>query len=1600
MTAPAARARSPLGIGHLLVTGVVIAALALVPVTTPAASAADCSPGANPISCENTRPGNPPSEWDVGEGDDDITAFTTDISTNVGGTVRFKVNTTAPTFRVEIFRLGYYQGLGARKVATLPTANGTAQPACLNVPATGLIDCGNWSVSASWTVSADAVSGVHLAVLTRLDNGNRNMTPFVVRDDASHAAIVFQTSDTTWQAYNDYGGNSLYEGDPVGRAYKVSYNRPFNTRAGTPQGRDFLFSTEYPTIRWLERNGYDVAYQSGVDTDRHGSLLTNHRTFLSVGHDEYWSGAQRTNVEAARDAGVNLAFLSGNEVFWKTRYEPSIDGSSTAYRTLVTYKETRANAKIDPSSAWTGTWRDPRFSPPADGGRPENALTGTWYMVNCCNSAITVPDTDAQLRFWRHTSLQSLAPGEVATLAPNTLGYEFDEVADNGFQPAGLVPLSKTTIDTPEYLLDHGSEVGPGTATHRLVIHRAPSGALVFGAGTVQWAWGLDQNHDGQQAPADPRMQQATMNILADMDAQPTTPQPGLVPTPASTDHTAPTATIATPTSGETISGGATYAVTGTAADAGGGRVGSVEVSTDDGATWHPAEGRGTWTYDWRPNGVGAATLRVRSTDDSGNTSAATASVTVTRTCPCSLLADATPPFTAPSPDASAVSLGVKFRSETDGFISGVRFYKQAGNIGQHTGSLWSTSGVRLATGTFTNETDSGWQTLSFGSPVAISANTTYVASYYAPNGHYTATAGALASSIDEPPLHAPSSATSGGNGVFRYGSDGFPTDSFGAASYWVDPVFLGDAVDDDTPPTAQPLAPVAGATGVSVKVTPQVVFDEPVRSSSIQLTVTSASGTAVPGALAYDNETRTATFSPSTLLQPSTTYGVTVQGAVDLGDNAMSAPVSWSFTTSGDPAGCPCSLFEGTTPNATTAGDTAAVTLGMKFTSEIDGLIFGVRFYKGLGAGSGQTGSLWSANGVRLATGQFSNEAGSGWHTLTFAQPVVVRANTTYVATYFAPQGRYVASGSYFNQPVDRPPLHAPTSAASGGNGVYAYGGDQFPTSTYGATNYWVDPIFGNDLSPLVATPSVPAPGSNGISVKTDASVTFNRPVISSSVQLSLRSASGTVIAGATAYDPETFTATFDPNGLLSPSTTYTATLQAAQTAVGIGLTAPVSWSFTTSSDPNGCPCTLFDGAAPAIGAANDPSPITVGVKFRSDLGGWVSAVRFFKGNGNGGTHTGSLWSTAGVRLATGTFAGETTSGWQTLVFDEPVPIDAGTTYVASYFAPQGRYAASPGLFNAPVDNVPLHAPANGTNGGNGVYRYGSDAFPTDSWAATSYGVDVVVQLTPPPDVTDPVAVPLAPGAGATNVLVTSPVSTRFSEPVTTSTIAFTVTPATGPAIAGAVSYDAPAMTATFTPAAPLQPATTYTANVSGATDGSGNAMAPVAWSFTTTTATSGCPCTLFDTTTPPMPAANDGAALTVGVKFQSTTNGFVAGVRFYKGAGNGGVHTGSLFSADGTRLATGTFVNETTTGWQTLLFSQPVPVTAGTTYVAAYFAPQGRYAATGGFFANPLTRGPLLAPASGASGGNGVYRYGSDAFPNATFNSTNYWVDPIFTP
>ena len=755
-------------------------------------------------SRENALPGNPPGEWDVaGSGDPTLQGFATDISYNQGQTASFKVDDKggpSEAYHVDVYRLGYYQGNGARKVATIPTARSatTAQPAPLTDPATGLVDGGNWSVSATWAIPADAASGVYIARLVRDDGLGASHIPFVVRSDNTPSQVLFKTSDATWQAYNSYGGSDLYKGDPSigGKATKVSYNRPLILRG---ENNNSFFSDEYPMVRWLEANGYDVSYTTQVDTARNGGQISAaapgtgaplHKVFLSVGHDEYWSAEERAAVEAARGQGVNLAFFSGNSVFWKTRWANSIDASGTPFRTLVCYKETEAAAKVDPSPTWTGAWADPNTFGAVDGNRPQNALTGTAFGVNGTRSdPITISAAEGKLRLWRNTAAASLALG-TSYLTPNgTLGYEFDITPDNGSQPAGLIALSTTAVADAALLLDYGTYFAHynANATHHLSMYRASGGALVFGAGTAQWSWGLDSVHDGPFTRTDSVMRQGTVNLLADMGVQPDTLQADLTPAAASADREAPSAAITAPAAGAVLES-RPYTVTGTAVDAGGGRVGGVEVSVDGGTTWHPASGRESWSYTWTPAAVGPVRIAARAVDDSGNLgAAATASVTVTLSSgPAGLWDDAAVPVVAAYAGTATggLDVGVRFRSDSDGSVSAVRFYKGAQNTGSHVGSLWDAYGNRLATVTFAGETASGWQTASFATPVPIRAGATYTASYHLDSRNYALDGTYFRSPRDAPPLHAL-------GGVFTTLAGAFPNQSPRFYSnYWVDVVF------------------------------------------------------------------------------------------------------------------------------------------------------------------------------------------------------------------------------------------------------------------------------------------------------------------------------------------------------------------------------------------------------------------------------------------------------------------------------------------------------------------------------------------------------------------------------------------------------------------------------------------------------------------------------------------------------------------------------------------------------------------------------------------------------------------------------------------
>lgn len=542
------------------------------------------------------------------------------------------------------------------------------------------------------------------------------------------------------------------------------------------------------------------------------------------------------------------------------------------------------------------------------------------------------------------------------------------------------------------------------------------------------------------------------------------------------------------------------------------------------------------------------------------------------------------------------------------------------------------------------------------------------------------------------------------------------------------------------------------------------------------------------------------------------------------------------------DAATCPCTIFTaGQVPGNPSENDPDPAELGVKFRSDSDGFVTGIRFYKG-GANTGtHTGSLWTTGGQQLATVTFTGETASGWQQALFAAPVAVTANTTYVASYYAPVGRYAADAGFFaSTGVTSTPLTALQNGVDGGNGVYRYGtGGGFPTSTYQSSNYWVDVVFdtsATDTTAPTVTDRQPAPGATAVPVTTGVSATFSEPVQAATISLELTAPGNTAVPSATSYNPGTRTVTLTPNEALSPSTTYTASLSGARDPAGNQMTA-VSWTFATTASASGCPCSVWTGSTtPATAAAADSSAVELGVKFRADQDGFVTGIRFYKGPGNSGTHIGSLWSSTGTRLAAVTFAAETASGWQQATFGSPVPVTANTTYVASYYAPVGRYSVNNDYFAAAsFSQGPLTALRSGTDGANGVYRYGASGFfPTSSYRSSNYWVDLVFD-TSASDTSAPTVLNRAPAAGATEAAINGPVSATFSEAVVPGSVVMELRGPGNAAVAATVSYDGPSRTASLTPSSALAYSTSYTASVSGAKDASNNTMDPVSWSFTT---------------------------------------------------------------------------------------------------------------------------------------------------------------------
>lgn len=495
-----------------------------------------CDSPANPIVAENCQPGT--TDWIVKKNLGDIEGFAYPPSVDKGERVSFFVNTSAPRFELAIYRSGYYQGTGGRFIDAV-TLESTDQPECNNnLYTTGLTSCSNWTPSHSLVIPDEWTTGIYIAKLTRADTGGEGYAVFVVRDDDSDAPILYQQSLFTYHAYNNYGGKSVYTFNSgtceteslAARGTKVSLFRPLRPGMNiNANAFNQYFRVEYPMVQWLEAQGYDVAYSTNRDTHRSGkpdtaNELLDHQVFLSVGHDEYWTQEMRDAVTEARDAGVHIGFFGANVIYWRVRLEPD-PWTGEPDSVIVTYKTTEAG-RPDPSGHPTGTWRDPEGV-----NDPENSLLGVMYIGD--NDSFYFPlRVDARYtddRIYRHTDLQDMPPETYVNVGDKLIGWEWDAAVDNGHSPENLDILASTPVYG--FVLQDAGDSENGTsdfATTNVTRYVAPSGAIVFATGTIQWSWGLGaQGID--PVDTDPYIQQITYNVLADMGVQPATPVDSLV---------------------------------------------------------------------------------------------------------------------------------------------------------------------------------------------------------------------------------------------------------------------------------------------------------------------------------------------------------------------------------------------------------------------------------------------------------------------------------------------------------------------------------------------------------------------------------------------------------------------------------------------------------------------------------------------------------------------------------------------------------------------------------------------------------------------------------------------------------------------------------------------------------------------------------------------------------------------------------------------------------------------------------------------------------------------------------------------------------------
>ncbi|MBI1282551.1 MAG: DUF4082 domain-containing protein, partial [Anaerolineaceae bacterium] len=609
-----------------------------------------------------------------------------------------------------------------------------------------------------------------------------------------------------------------------------------------------------------------------------------------------------------------------------------------------------------------------------------------------------------------------------------------------------------------------------------------------------------------------------------------------------------------------------------------------------------------------------------------------------------------------------------------------------------HNGYLWTSTGTQLGAVTFTGETASGWQVASFASPIAVTANTVYVVSYHAPNGHYASDRPYFnTSGLTVTPLYALSNSEApNGNGVYAYGSAGtFPNNSYQSTNYYVDVVFTTSSgisgqsaiIDSGSsvllaPVNTQPnlavdqpnLIAIEGVpaansgtfsdaeSGVSLSASLGTItansdgtwtwswtpVDGP---ASTKMTITADDGqggvTQQTFTVSVSNSAPTANFAnTSGVINSNGTAVLAFSGASDLGSADAAAGFLYSYDCTGDqtfeitdttltqfpcpyptegtynavgrikdkdgaftdytavvnviavaPATptavptvvptpvpqptytCPCTIFDLTAPAAPVLpvvdpAQNNEVTLGVRFQSDINGYLTGLRFYKEAADTGTHIGTLWTDTGTLLGTVNFANETASGWQAARFDTPIAITANTVYVAAYYSSSGLVITEpGTLSNAGVDRAPLHIPANTVAAGNGLIAYGAPgTFPATSAEGTNFWVDVVFVDALPAPTPVPSVtvtPSPAASDVPPATSTSTAATADPAETIVPTdTLPTVESTTMAAPTDEPTLELSATFTgvPTVTLTASSTAVPTVTPSATFTSVPTVTPTA--------------------------------------------------------------------------------------------------------------------------------------------------------------------------------------------------------------------------------------------------------------------------------------------------------------------------------------------------------------------------------------------------------------------------------------------------------